>query len=354
MTSSQKSTMISSSVFVSLKNLAIVPSKRLVEMALSSGANLLLLQNLALINNKITKSLLESSSLNKNQYLDGPSFETLPSDVVSDNSLQLFSAVRTNKTDLALRLLRNGADPNYKNPNRNNLTSLHVAAMSDQMLQVELLFFNGADPSLTDEFGNTAEDIANQSENFEVAARLSEYKYFISDYLIRYLSANLPNSPDLPRFVKHSKGLHFVVNYGITESSKSFLFNLSDAAFKNLVVDMVDHLQFKSIRKIHKEFLPKSLPDNKNLSAERNAFRKCLAKFKVVGRGIFSIIKFSYFFVFEKKAQAIHFFGKAQCLCHGQCDRESPIDFMMCSHTPTNTDSKSRCLSFAICCSAAA
>merc|ERR1712062_802481 len=43
---------------------------------------------------------------------------------------------------------------------------------------------------------------------------------------------------------------------------------------------MVDHLQFKSIRKIHKEYLPKSLPDNKNLSPERNAFRKCLAKFK--------------------------------------------------------------------------
>ena len=196
--------------------LCIVPSKSLIDLALSSNTNLIMLQNLALVNNKITKALLESANMTKNSCLENVNFENLNPETIADNSLQLFSAVRTNKTDLALRLLRNGADPNYRNPNRNNLTSLHVAAMSDQLLQVELLFLNGANPSLVDEFGNTAEDIAIKSENFEVASRLREYKYYVSDYLIRYLSANIPDSPDLLKYIKHSKGVHFVVNYHLT------------------------------------------------------------------------------------------------------------------------------------------
>ena len=57
---------------------------------------------------------------------------------------------------------------------------------------------------------------------------------------------------------------------------------MSHFRFRNVTVTLPKNacLQFKSIRKIHKETLPKALPENKNLSPERNLFRKSLAKFR--------------------------------------------------------------------------
>ena len=84
---------------------------------------------------------------------DPPSSET-------ELSRQLHGAVRTNNLETSLRLLSQGANPNYFHPEKNNSTALHIACKSGQTGQVELLLVFGSDPGAIDKNGRTPSDYA--------------------------------------------------------------------------------------------------------------------------------------------------------------------------------------------------
>lgn len=75
-------------------------------------------------------------------------------------SRQLHGAVRTNNLETSLRLLSQGANPNYFHPEKNNSTALHIACKSGQAGQVELLLVYGSDPGAIDRNGRTPSDYA--------------------------------------------------------------------------------------------------------------------------------------------------------------------------------------------------
>lgn len=88
-----------------------------------------------------------------------------PSGSKEDNSetelsRQLHGAVRTNNLETSLRLLSQGANPNYFHPEKNNSTALHIACKSGQAGQVELLLVYGSDPGAVDKNGRTPSDYA--------------------------------------------------------------------------------------------------------------------------------------------------------------------------------------------------
>lgn len=75
-------------------------------------------------------------------------------------SRQLHGAVRTNNLETSLRLLSQGANPNYFHPEKNNSTALHIACKSGQAGQVELLLVYGSDPGAIDKNGRCPADYA--------------------------------------------------------------------------------------------------------------------------------------------------------------------------------------------------
>ncbi|KAJ8933936.1 hypothetical protein NQ314_013692 [Rhamnusium bicolor] len=86
---------------------------------------------------------------------------------------QLHASVRTPNLETSFRLLALGADPNYFHDEKGS-TPLHVAAKSDQKLQVELLLVYGADPTCPDNHGKTPIDYARQHTSKDLANRLIE------------------------------------------------------------------------------------------------------------------------------------------------------------------------------------
>ncbi|XP_026329181.1 ARF GTPase-activating protein GIT2 isoform X4 [Hyposmocoma kahamanoa] len=70
----------------------------------------------------------------------------------SELGRQLHSAVRSSSLDTALRLLAQGADPNYYNQEKGT-ACLHVACRAGQPAQAELLVAWGADPTVRDHSG---------------------------------------------------------------------------------------------------------------------------------------------------------------------------------------------------------
>ncbi|KAI8435350.1 hypothetical protein MSG28_003675 [Choristoneura fumiferana] len=68
---------------------------------------------------------------------------------VGELGRQLHSAVRSASLDTAMRLLAQGADPNYYHPEKGS-TCLHVACRAGQPAQAELLAAWGADPAARD------------------------------------------------------------------------------------------------------------------------------------------------------------------------------------------------------------
>merc|ERR1719365_390324 len=89
----------------------------------------------------------------------------------SELSRQLHSSVRTPNLETSLRLLSQGADPNYFHPEKNS-TPLSVAAKAGQVCQVELLLVYGADPAATDLDGKTAVDYAKLAGFHSLSTRI--------------------------------------------------------------------------------------------------------------------------------------------------------------------------------------
>uniref|UniRef100_A0A8B9ZKI0 GIT ArfGAP 2 n=1 Tax=Anas platyrhynchos TaxID=8839 RepID=A0A8B9ZKI0_ANAPL len=113
-----------------------------------------------------------------------------------DLSKQLHSSVRTGNLETCLRLLSLGAQANFFHPEKGN-TPLHVAAKAGQTLQAELLAVYGADPGTQDSNGKTPVDYARQGGHHELAERLVEIQYELTDRLAFYLCGRKPGDNHL-------------------------------------------------------------------------------------------------------------------------------------------------------------
>lgn len=217
--------------------------------------------------------------VNKHKDIEG--------NTVDDFSKQLHSSVRTGNLETSLRLLAAGADPNYFHPDKGN-TPLHVAAVSNQAAQIELLLVYGADPGLTDINAKMAADVARSTGFVDLADRLIESQYELTDGLAFYLCNRKPD---------HRAGQHFIIPEvadssldlsELAKAAKKKLQALSNHLFEELAMDVYDEVDRRENERIwlvnqtfassDRQIVP-FLPANPEFSATRNQGRQKLAKF---------------------------------------------------------------------------
>ncbi|CAG9585824.1 unnamed protein product [Danaus chrysippus] len=196
---------------------------------------------------------------------------------------QLHSAVRSSSLDTAMRLLAQGADPNYFNQEKGN-TCLHVACRAGQPAQAELLAAWGADPTARDSMGNMPADSARAGGHTELADRMTELVYECTDRLIQFLTGAKP---------EHSAGRHYIVprahdSHEMTDVAKAArgkLQLLPNHLFEELVMDIYDEIDRRETEAIWQTSATglercgvAFLPVNPALSAPRNQGRQKLAR----------------------------------------------------------------------------
>uniref|UniRef100_A0A8C6TU81 G protein-coupled receptor kinase interacting ArfGAP 1 n=1 Tax=Neogobius melanostomus TaxID=47308 RepID=A0A8C6TU81_9GOBI len=185
-----------------------------------------------------------------------------------DLSKQLHSSVRTGSLETCLRLLSLGAQANFFHPEKGT-TPLHVAAKAGQILQAELLVVYGADPGAPDLNGRTPMDYARQAGHIDLAERLVECQYELTDRLAFYLCGRRPD---------HKNG-HYIIPQ-----------MLNNRLFEELAMDVYDEVdrrendavwlttQNHSTLVTERSAVP-FLPVNPEYSATRNQGRQKLARF---------------------------------------------------------------------------
>ncbi|KAF5906915.1 ARF GTPase-activating protein GIT2-like isoform X7, partial [Clarias magur] len=206
-----------------------------------------------------------------------------------DLSKQLHSSVRTGNLETCLRLLSLGAQANFFHPEKGN-TPLHVAAKAGQLLQAELLTVYGADPGAPDSSGNTPVDYARQAGHQDLADRLVEIQYELTDRLAFYLCGRKPD---------HRNGQHFIIpqiadsTLDLTElakAAKKKLQSLSNHQFEELAMDVYDEVDRRETDAVwlatqnHSTLVTETtvvpfLPVNPEYSSTRNQGRQKLARF---------------------------------------------------------------------------
>lgn len=197
----------------------------------------------------------------------------------SELGKQLHSSVRTANLEMSVRLLIQGADPNYFHDEKGT-TPLHVAAKANQALQAELLIVYGADPSSPDAHGVIPVDYARGAGNKELAERLVESLHEVTDRLTFFICGKKPD---------HNSGKHFLIPDNMTTSdlvSSSKLQKLPNHLFEELVTDVYDEIDRRDTEAIWLSCsdsveLPTVpfLPVDSCLSATRNQARQKLARF---------------------------------------------------------------------------
>ncbi|XP_026742537.1 ARF GTPase-activating protein GIT2 [Trichoplusia ni] len=201
----------------------------------------------------------------------------------SELGRQLHSAVRSSSLDTAMRLLAQGADPNYYNQEKGT-TCLHVACRAGQPAQAELLVAWGAEPTARDHAGNTPADCARQGGHSELAERLTELVYEATDRMIYFLTGERP---------EHAAGRHYIVPRAhdthemtdVAKAARGKLQLLPNHLFEELVMDIYDEIDRRETEAIWQTSatgLERSgvvfLPVNPALSAPRNQGRQKLAR----------------------------------------------------------------------------
>uniref|UniRef100_A0A671PC96 ARF GTPase-activating protein GIT2-like n=1 Tax=Sinocyclocheilus anshuiensis TaxID=1608454 RepID=A0A671PC96_9TELE len=206
-----------------------------------------------------------------------------------DLSKQLHSSVRTGNLETCLRLLSLGAQANFFHPEKGN-TPLHVAAKAGQLLQAELLTVYGADPGAPDSSGNTPIDYARQAGHQELADRLVEIQYELTDRLAFYLCGRKPD---------HKNGQHFIIPQiadssldlsELAKAAKKKLQSLSNHQFEELAMDVYDEVDRRETDAVwlatqnHSTLVTDTtvvpfLPVNPEYSSTRNQGRQKLARF---------------------------------------------------------------------------
>ncbi|XP_037672577.1 ARF GTPase-activating protein GIT2 isoform X8 [Choloepus didactylus] len=206
-----------------------------------------------------------------------------------DLSKQLHSSVRTGNLETCLRLLSLGAQANFFHPEKGN-TPLHVASKAGQILQAELLSVYGADPGTQDSSGKTPVDYARQGGHHELAERLVEIQYELTDRLAFYLCGRKPD---------HKNGQHFIIPQmadssldlsELAKAAKKKLQSLSNHLFEELAMDVYDEVDRRETDAVwlatqnHSTLVTETtvvpfLPVNPEYSSTRNQGRQKLARF---------------------------------------------------------------------------
>ncbi|XP_071945825.1 ARF GTPase-activating protein GIT2-like [Antedon mediterranea] len=205
-----------------------------------------------------------------------------------DFSKQLYSCVRTSNLETCLRLLSLGAEANYYHPEKKN-TCLHHASKAGQMLQCELLIAYGADPGSIDGEGYTPADLARCEGHIELAKRLVECEYEVTDRLAFYLCGKKPDHTTSNFLIPEMKDSS-LDRSELAESARRKLQALSDHLFKELATDVYDEVDRREIDSIWISKQTQSsgilgdrtvpfLPLNPELSSTRNQGRQKLARF---------------------------------------------------------------------------
>ena len=122
--------------------------------------------------------------------------------VETELSKQLHASVRSANLETSLRLIAQGANCNYVHVEKNSTTPLHIAAKFGQSAQVELLLLYGADVNSVDANGNTAIELAKQNNFAQLADRLVEASYEVTDRIIYFLCGRKPD---------HASGQHLII-----------------------------------------------------------------------------------------------------------------------------------------------
>uniref|UniRef100_A0A8C5WBI0 GIT ArfGAP 1 n=1 Tax=Leptobrachium leishanense TaxID=445787 RepID=A0A8C5WBI0_9ANUR len=204
-----------------------------------------------------------------------------------DLSKQLHSSVRTGNLETCLRLLSLGAQANFFHPDKGT-TPLHVAAKAGQILQAELLVVYGADPGAPDVNGRTPIDYSRQAGHVDLADRLVECQYELTDRLAFYLCGRKPD---------HKNGHYIIPQMAdsldlseLAKAAKKKLQALSNRLFEELAMDVYDEVdrrendavwlttQNHSTLVTERSAVP-FLPVNPEYSATRNQGRQKLARF---------------------------------------------------------------------------
>lgn len=205
-----------------------------------------------------------------------------------DLSKQLHSSVRTGNLETCLRLLSLGAQANFFHPEKGS-TPLHVASKAGQILQAELLAVYGADPGTQDSTGKTPVDYARQGGHHELAERLVEIQYELTDRLAFYLCGRKPD---------HKNGQHFIIPQmadsldvsELAKAAKKKLQSLSNHLFEELAMDVYDEVDRRETDAVwlatqnHSTLVTETtvvpfLPVNPEYSSTRNQGRQKLARF---------------------------------------------------------------------------
>ncbi|XP_043858389.1 ARF GTPase-activating protein GIT1 isoform X3 [Dromiciops gliroides] len=213
-----------------------------------------------------------------------------------DLSKQLHSSVRTGNLETCLRLLSLGAQANFFHPEKGT-TPLHVAAKAGQTLQAELLVVYGADPGAPDINGRTPIDYARQAGHQELAERLVECQYELTDRLAFYLCGRKPDHKNghyiIPQMADRSRQKCMSQSLDLSElakAAKKKLQALSNRLFEELAMDVYDEVdrrendavwlatQNHSTLVTERSAVP-FLPVNPEYSATRNQGRQKLARF---------------------------------------------------------------------------
>ncbi|XP_055309853.1 ARF GTPase-activating protein Git [Sitodiplosis mosellana] len=214
------------------------------------------------------------------QQVDG---DGSPVNLEQELSKQLHASVRSANLETSLRLLVQGADPNYFHEEKGS-TPLQMAAKSGQASQIELLIVYGADLTAKDSKGNTAHEIAKQNKHTAIADRLVEATYEVTDRLTHFLCGKKPD---------HSTSSHLLIpdqgNSEISEQLKIARGKLQlvpNKMFQELVMDLYDEVDRRETEAIWatSALNPEIgavpfLPTNPHLSATRNQGRQKLARF---------------------------------------------------------------------------
>ncbi|XP_063611443.1 uncharacterized protein LOC134785093 isoform X2 [Penaeus indicus] len=215
-----------------------------------------------------------------------PSREDVSED--GDVSRQLHSSVRTSNLETSLRLLSQGADPNYYHKEK-NCCPLHVAARAGQASQVELLMVYGADPGAFDGQGNTPAHYASEANHLDLADHLVESQYELTDRLAFYLCGRKPD---------HTLGQHWIIPEmadsldmsDLAKEARVKLQHLPNHLFEELACDVYDEVDRRETDSIWLSLQNQSalvsdrctvpfLPVNPEFSSTRNQGRQKLARF---------------------------------------------------------------------------
>lgn len=200
----------------------------------------------------------------------------------SDLSKQLHSSVRTPNLETSLRLLSQGADPNYFHPEKNS-SPLSVACRAGQVCQVELLLVYGADPAAVDLEAKTAGDHAKAAGFHGLASRILNAQYELTDRLSFFLCGKRPEH--------NNNNKHFLIpepSSALAESAKQArkkMTGLSNKVFEELAVDVYDEVDRRETDKLWSQTESSQtgvpvpfLPVNPDYSATRNQGRQKLAR----------------------------------------------------------------------------